>query len=720
MIKNSSADTPSSKTQRSLSLLRNVGVIAHIDAGKTTVSERMLFYTEAIHRMGEVHEGAATMDFMPEEQEHGITIASACNTCHWNDCQINLIDTPGHVDFTIEVERCLRILDAAVGVFCAVAGVEPQSETVWRQSEKFHLPKLAFVNKLDRKGANYAAVLESMMRRLGANPLPVTVPLGEGEDFVAVADIMSMERLDFDEISQGRVVQRRKLTVEERELVAPWRERFFEVLSEHDDKVLGAYLLGEELPRDVIAASIRQATLACHLVPVFAGSALRNKGIQPLLDGVTAFLPSPLDRTMEAKDSDGLCRILTSDPEGPLAALVFKVIIEQGRRLALARIYSGKLEQDMACFNASNGKNEKISHIYRLHADHREELKSAMAGDIIAISGLKTSRTGDTLCSRNELFLLEKITEYQPVISLALEPKNKEEADKLDEVLSRFSAEDPTIRVELDEATGQRLLSGMGELHLEILLERMLREYKLEPKTGNPQVVCRETVRQTASGTGVFERELGGVPHFGYVELTIEPKGRGEGESIEFDLNAPQVARVAQAAQVESPAADDKKQGNAKSSNKNKNAAWPAPWLQAVKDGLEGALHSGPLNGCPLVDVSVKVSKLERKEGQSSPAGYQMAAGAALREAVSKAAPALLEPIMRLEITTPENFVGSVVSLLGTRGARLESIDDDNGGLKNILAFAPMRELFGFSTDLRSVSQGRTGMNIRFDRFDLA
>ncbi len=707
MSKNDSHGIPDNSN-----MLRNIGIIAHIDAGKTTVSERVLFYTEAIHRMGEVHEGAATMDFMPEEQEHGITIASACNTCHWNGCQINLIDTPGHVDFTIEVERCLRVLDAAVGVFCAVAGVEPQSETVWRQSEKFGLPKLAFINKLDRKGANFTAVLESMKQRLGANPLPITVPLGEGENFVAVADIIKMERLDFDEAGQGKVVLRRKLNSEEKELVAPWRERFFEVLSENDDKVLGAYLLGEELPYETIVESIRQATMACRLVPVFAGSALRNKGVQALLDGVVAFLPSPRDRAIEAKDTDGHCRILSADPEGPLAALVFKITMEQGRRLALIRIYSGKLEQDMGCFNSSNTTNEKISHIYRLHADHREELKTALAGEIVAVSGLKTSQTGDTLCKRDQMFLLEKITEYQPVISLALEPKNKEEADKLDEVLARFSAEDPTVKVEMDEATGQRLLSGMGELHLEILLERMLREYKLEPKSGNPRVVCRETVRMAATGTGHFERELGGVPHFGHVELLIEPKTRGEGESIEFALED----------QLEDPAANKKRhepQKNSSGKSGTTSTTWPTLWLQAVKEGIAGALHSGPLNGCPLVDVAVKVTKLERKEGQSSPAGYQMAAGAALREAMSKAGPALLEPIMRLEITTPDNFVGSVVSLLGTRGAKLESINEDNSGLKSILAFAPMRELFGFSTDLRSVSQGRTGMNIRFEKFDL-
>lgn len=713
MTKHDSANT--SGNSKMLRDLRNIGIIAHIDAGKTTVSERILFYTEAIHRMGEVHEGAATMDFMPEEQEHGITIASACNTCHWNGCQINLIDTPGHVDFTIEVERCLRVLDAAVGVFCAVSGVEPQSETVWRQSEKFGLPKLAFVNKLDRKGADFSAVLESMRRRLGANPLPVTVPLGEGEDFVAIADIIKMERLDFDESGQGRVVTRSKLTTEEKQLVSPWRERLFEVLSEHDDKILGAYLLGEELPETAIIESIRQATIACRLVPVFAGSALRNKGIQPLLDGVVAFLPSPQDRAIEAKDASGQCRILNADPEGPLAALVFKITMEQGRKLALVRIYSGKLEQDMGCFNSSNATNEKINHIYKLHANHREELKSALAGEIVAVSGLKTSQTGDTLCKRDHMFLLEKIMEYQPVISLALEPKNKEEADKLDEVLARFSAEDPTVKVETDESTGQRLLSGMGELHLEILLERMLREYKLEPRSGHPRVVCRETVRQSATGTGHFERELGGVPHFGHVELLIEPKGRGEGEQIEFALED----------QTDDPTSNKKKHEPPKSSSgKNNNAAasgnWPAPWLQAVQEGVAGALHSGPLNGYPMADVSVKITKLERKEGQSSPAGYQMAAGAALREAMGKADPALLEPIMRLEITTPDNFVGSVVSLLGTRGAKLESINEDNGNLKSILAFAPMRELFGFSTDLRSVSQGRTGMNIRFDKFDLA
>ncbi len=673
-----------------LNMLRNFGVIAHIDAGKTTLTERILFYTDRIHRMGEVHEGTATMDFMPEEQERGITIASACTSCLWDGHTLTIIDTPGHVDFTIEVERSLRVLDGAIGVFCAVGGVEPQSETVWRQSEKFHVPKLAFINKMDRAGADFNAVLDAMRERLKANPLPVVIPLGQGADFAGVADVIRMERVRFDDATQGRVMERLPLSDEELECVLPWRERLLEAVADLDDGCMEQYLAGEEPSEEELRHVIRQATLALRAVPVFAGSALRNVGVQLVLDGVVAYLPGPLDIPAPVAHVGegrhvGEEVVLQVAPDGPLAALVCKVTMEEGRKVVLVRVYAGALHAGEAYRNVTQGVSERASRLFRLHADHREALEVARAGDIVAMTGMKSARTGDTLTQPDHPYLLENINAYQPVISLALEPRNAEEADRLDEALGRYLQEDPTLRFELDEETGQRLVSGMGELHLEVLAERLAREYRLSPRVGNPQVVYQETVTKEAEGSGEFDRELGGQPHFGRVGLHVAPRARESGNLVVFSMNT---------------------------------EGWPKPWLDAVEHGITDSLMSGVLKGYPVQDVAISVVSLERREGSSSPAGYHMAAVMAAKDALSAAASALLEPIMRVEISVPAEHVGDVVSLLGMKGAKVEDLFD-RSGQKIVQALAPMRRLFGFSTALRSATQGRAGLVLAFSRFDM-
>ena len=682
-----------------IAMLRNIGIIAHIDAGKTTFSERILYYSDVIHRMGEVHEGAATMDFMPEEQERGITIASACITCLWQGHTINLVDTPGHVDFTVEVERCLRVLDAAVGIFCAVSGVEPQSETVWKQADEFGIPRLAVVNKMDRPGADYAAVLEAMRARLGANPVPVTVPLGEGEDFSAVLDIVRLERVHFDDSLQGKRVERTPFTPEEEAVAGPWRERLMDALTMEDDALLDMYLSGENPSPDLLDSALRKGTLGRRFVPVFAASALRNIGVQPVLDAVCRYLPSPLDippavafragesRKSKAARQDAPERLeVATDPEATVCALVFKVQVSGGRKIVFLRLYAGTLREGETLLNSTTGKRERVMRLYRLHADRRENLESARAGDIVAVQGLKEAQTGDTLVGAEPLLLLEPIRAWKPVISLAFEPKNSEEGERLDAALAIFASEDPTLSVEMNEATGQRVVSGMGELHLEVLADRMRREYGIAPRLGNPQVVCRESIKGTASALVEFDRELGGQAHYGLVELGVAPRERGSGLEVQF--------------------ADDAYAAG----------EWHPPLLEAVEHGIQDAGYSGP-SGFPVEDIAVMVLRLGKKHGLATVPGMHMAAQQAVRKALEQARPVTLEPIMRLDISVPDSFLGAVISLLGARGARVEGIDD-KGGLKQIQALAPMRELFGFATSLRSVSQGRAGMVMQFLRFD--
>ncbi len=675
----------------SLSLVRNIGIIAHIDAGKTTVTERILYFSGAIHRMGEVHEGNATMDYLPEEQERGITITSACTTTHWHEYILNIIDTPGHVDFTIEVERSLRVLDGAVGVFCAVGGVEPQSETVWRQSEKFGVPKLAFINKLDRLGADFAAVLEDMRTKLRAAPLLLQIPDGQGQDFKGVIDLLRMRFLSFvpegkDASATAAQWQEAELTAEQELAAQPWREQILEKVAEQDDALLEAYLSGLPMDLEAVRAVIRRATLKGVLVPVLCGSALKNAGIQPLLDAICAYLPSPEDapaaKGMHPVSHDPVT--VSSDPSGPLAALVFKITIEAGRRLAYARIYSGTLTDGEQIRNVTQGQDERIAHIYRMHADKKQRLDAAQAGLIVGLAGCKATRTGDTLATSHSPVLLEQITAYQPVISLALEPKTQADAKKLSEALQFFLLQDPTLFLSQDEETDQLILSGMGELHLDVVLERMRREYGVSPRTGNPQVLRQETILKTAVGQAVFERELAKIPHFGAVRIAVAPRDRNKGNAVRWTMDT---------------------QG------------WPEAWIKAVEQGVADGLQSGVAKGYPVQDVLVEIEQLERRDGESSPVGYQMAAAQALKKALSQAEPVLLEPIMNIEMTVPDDFVGEVIGLFNSRGGRVGNMFDRSGA-KVITGIAPMRQLFGFSTALRSASQGRAGFTMRFARFD--
>ncbi|WP_316900899.1 elongation factor G [Pseudodesulfovibrio indicus] len=680
----SKSNAPSAKM---LSQLRNIGIIAHIDAGKTTLTERILYYSGKIHRIGEVHEGTATMDFMPEEQERGITIASAMTSCRWDPCMINIIDTPGHVDFTIEVERSLRVLDGAVGVFCGVSGVEPQSETVWRQSEAYHVPKLAFVNKMDRLGADFDAVLDSMVQKLKANPVAIQYPDGAGQEFVGVFDLVTMERLEFDQSSSGAAYARRPITEEEAGRLAPWRDKLLETAAEEDESILDLYLSGEEVPPAQVRAALRKATLARKIVPVLVGSALRNIGVQPVLDAVCQYLPSPL----EVPPATGIDpathkkKHFEVSHKEPLSALVFKVAMDDGRKVAMMRIYSGRVDAGGEVFNVTQGQPERVARLFRLHAGRKEKIDAAFAGDMVAAAGMKYARTGDTLCDKDSPILLEQIANYKPVISLAIEPRNNEEGEKLDEVLEKYLMEDPTLELKRDEDTGQVILSGMGELHLEVILERLRREYRLEPRAGRPQVVYQETVGSKARGRGEFNRELGEVMHFGGVELSVEPLARDKERTISFEVDT---------------------------------SAWPAAWLEAVEDGIQDGLQSGVIRGYPVQNVRVRVLGLERREGESSPVGYRMASAMALKEALSLADPKLMEPIMWVEISVPEEFVGDVVGLLGSKGAKIENMLD-RAGQKVVQALAPLAKLFGFSTDLRSATQGRAGFMMKFSRFDV-
>ena len=682
----SSAHEPGKRTR--LSLVRNIGIIAHIDAGKTTVTERILYFSGAIHRMGEVHEGNATMDYLPEEQERGITITSACTTTQWQEYILNIIDTPGHVDFTIEVERSLRVLDGAVGVFCAVGGVEPQSETVWRQSEKFGVPKLAFINKLDRLGADFAAVLEDMRSKLRTTPLPLQIPDGQGQDFKGVIDLLRMRFLSFIPEDKGanNQWQEAELTTEQELAARPWQEQILEKVAEQNDALLEAYLSGLPMDMDAIQTVIRHATLKGALVPVLCGSALKNAGIQPLMDAICLYLPSPED----APAAKGVHPVshdpvsLLADPGGPLAALVFKITIEAGRRLAYARIYSGTLAEGEQIRNVTQGQDERIAHIYRMHADKKQRLDSAQAGLIVALAGCKATRTGDTLATLHSPVLLEQITAYQPVISLALEPKTQADAKKLSEALQFFLLQDPTLFLSQDEETDQLILSGMGELHLDVVLERMRREYGVSPRTGNPQVLRQETILKTAVGQAVFERELAKIPHFGAVQIAVAPRDRDTGNAVRWTMDT---------------------QG------------WPEAWINAVEQGVADGLQSGVAKGYPVQDVLVEIMHLERRDGESSPVGYQMAAAQALKHALNEAGPVLLEPIMNIEMTVPDEFVGEVIGLFNSRGGRVGNMFDRSGA-KVVTGMAPMRQLFGFSTALRSASQGRAGFTMRFARFD--
>ena len=675
------------------SKLRNIGIIAHIDAGKTTLTERILFYTRKIHRMGEVHEGTATMDFMPEEQERGITITSACTTCHWKDRVINIIDTPGHVDFTIEVERCLRVLDGAVGVFCAVAGVEPQSETVWRQSEQFGVPKLAFVNKMDRPGADFDRTVQAIRTRLGANAVPVTIPVGSGADFSGVIDLIRAKVLSFSEDDEGMTVSESAPEGDLKEACSKARDHMLESLADVDDVFMEKYLEGS-VTEDDIRSAMRRAVLARTFTPVLAGSALGNKGVQPLLDAICDFLPSPCDLPpVKGLDAKGESVSVPLTEDGPFVGLVFKVVMEDGRKTAFLRVYSGRFDEGDSLTNVNRGKDDRVGRIYRLHADHREQLKSASAGDIVAVVGLRSAHTGETYAKGIDV-RLEAIESYAPVITLALEPRNADEGKVLDEALARSPEEAPTLLSEFDEETGMRTISGMGELHLDVTLERMRREYHISPRVGAPEVIMRETITGTGEGDCVFDRELGKVPHFGHVSVSVAPRPRGAGNTVKPGSFLPE-DKIAAAKVIQKEL------------------------LAAALEGATDALQSGDLTGYPVVDVAVTITGIERRDGVASEPGCRMAAAQALRQALAAASPVILEPVMNVTISCPEAELGSAISLFGTLGGKIDEMED-NSGQKVVHGTASLRKLFGFSTKLRSATQGRAGLVMSFSRFDRA
>ncbi len=675
------------------SKLRNIGIIAHIDAGKTTLTERILFYTRKIHRMGEVHEGTATMDFMPEEQERGITITSACTTCHWKDRVINIIDTPGHVDFTIEVERCLRVLDGAVGVFCAVAGVEPQSETVWRQSEQFGVPKLAFVNKMDRPGADFDRTVQAIRTRLGANAVPVTIPVGSGADFSGVIDLIRAKVLSFLEDDEGMTVSESAPEGDLKEACSKARDHMLESLADVDDVFMEKYLEGS-VTEDDIRSAMRRAVLARTFTPVLAGSALGNKGVQPLLDAICDFLPSPCDLPpVKGLDAKGESVSVPLTEDGPFVGLVFKVVMEDGRKTAFLRVYSGRFDEGDSLTNVNRGKDDRVGRIYRLHADHREQLKSASAGDIVAVVGLRSAHTGETYAKGIDV-RLEAIESYAPVITLALEPRNADEGKVLDEALARYTEEDPTLLSHFDEETGMRTISGMGELHLDVTLERMRREYHISPRVGAPEVIMRETITGTGEGDCVFDRELGKVQHFGHVSVSVAPRPRGAGNTVKPGSFLPE-DKIAAAKVIQKEL------------------------LAAALEGATDALQSGDLTGYPVVDVAVTITGIERRDGVASEPGCRMAAAQALKQALAAASPVILEPVMNVTISCPEAELGSAISLFGTLGGKIDEMED-NSGQKVVHGTASLRKLFGFSTKLRSATQGRAGLVMSFSRFDRA
>jgi elongation factor G len=666
--------------------IRNIGIIAHIDAGKTTVTERILYYTGRSPKLGEVHDGEAVMDWMIDEQERGITISSAVTTCPWKDRDIHIIDTPGHVDFTIEVERSLRVLDGAVGVFCAVGGVEPQSETVWRQADKYRVPKLAFVNKLDRVGADFFNTVKMMKTRLKANPLVLQLPYGVEDTFSGVIDLIRMKAIVWDDDTLGATFNDVDIPPDETERAERYREQLIEAVAEVDDAIMEAYLGERPIDTQMLMAAIRKATIGLALVPVLCGSALKNKGIQPLLDAIVAYLPGPADLPpMQGvhPDTGEPIACLPADNQ-PLAALIFKVAMIEGRKLSFVRVYSGRLEAGKEVYNPFRKIKEKLSRILQIHANKRERLDVAGAGSIVGVVGLKSSSTGETLCSAEKPVLLENIEVYEPVISVAVEPKTHSEQDRLQEVLAKFVDEDPTLRVQQDEDTGQMILSGMGELHLEVIISRMRREFNTRVSVGKPQVVYRESIAKSAEAAAVFDKEVAGQRHYGEVRLQLSPLPRGTGNRFASKVN---------------------------------DSVIPAVFVQAVEKGVMESLQSGTVMGYPVVDVSITLTGGGYKESQGSELAYKVSGAMACKEALAAAEAYLLDPIMTVEVFVPEEFMGEVIGDLNARAGKIEAIEP-KVGVQEIRAIVPLARMFGYSTALRSATQGRGTFTMHFSHFD--
>jgi len=672
--------------EKRLARTRNIGFMAHIDAGKTTVTERVLFYTKKTHRMGEVDDGTATMDWMQQEQERGITITSAVTAVEWKGSSIHIIDTPGHVDFTIEVERSLRVLDGAIAIFSAVEGVEPQSETVWHQADKYRVPKMALVNKMDRIGSDFFGTVKMMAERLGAHPLITQIPIGTEDRFIGVVDLIRAKGIVWDEHSLG--VEFREISVPkdiEKE-AALHRSRLIESIAELDEPLTEKYLNGEQISESELKAALRNATISMRAVPVLCGAALRNQGIQPLLEAIVDYLPSPLDIPPVEGTSPvtGEREIRMAKDEESFAALAFKVMMDEGRKLVYIRIYSGVLKVGAEVYNPRLKRGEKVSRIFQMHAHQRTRVEEAKAGEIVAVMGLKETTTGDTLCDRSRPILLEPIDFYKPVMSIAVEPKTSMDHEKLAESLGKLSEEDPTFQVKSDEDTGQTILSGMGELHLDVLVNRLLTEYHLEVNVGRPQVVYRETIEKEVEASAKFMKEMDEVKHFGEVFLRISPNARGRG--IGFHSEVPE-------------------------------GTLPAECLLSIEEGIGESSSVGVVLGYPMTDLRVTLLKANIDPAHPSPLALKIASSNALREGCRKAQPVLMEPMMEVTIIVPEEFMGEVVGDLKARRSSVEAINP-RGKVTMIKAISPLTRLFGYSTDLRSLTQGRGTFSMQFSRYD--
>jgi len=676
------------ETPVALDRVRNIGIMAHIDAGKTTTTERILYYTGRTHKMGEVHEGAATMDWMAQEQERGITITSAATTAFWRDFRINIIDTPGHVDFTVEVERSLRVLDGAVAVFDSVAGVQPQSETVWRQADKYKVPRIAFINKMDRTGANFFAAVQSMRDRLGANPVPVQIPIGAEDNFQGVVDLVEMQAIVYKD-DLGQEFETREIPAELSEQAHEYHHQMIDAVSHFDDEVLEAYIEDESsVTPEMIRRALRAGTIADEITPTLLGSAFKNKGVQPLLDAVIDYLPSPLDVPpmvgLDPKTGEEVERL--PSPGQPFSALAFKVMSDPYvGKLTYFRVYSGKIKSGDRVLNTTTGKTERVSRILQMHANHREERDEIMAGEIAAGVGLKNTTTGDTLAAESAPIVLESMTFPEPVIAVAVEPKSKADQDKLGSGLARLSEEDPTFRVTTDEETGQTIISGMGELHLEIIVDRLKREFNVEANVGRPQVAYRETAGKPVQNVREkFVRQTGGSGQYGDVVINLDPQQPGAG--YEF-------------------------------SDRIVGGKIPKEYIPAVDAGIKEAMDSGVLAGYPIVDVKVELVDGSYHEVDSSERAFKIAGSIAFKEAMKRSKPKLLEPVMAVEVTTPEDYLGDVMGNLNSRRGRIESMAP-LGNAQVIKAVVPLSEMFGYATDLRSMTQGRADFTMQFDRYE--
>ena len=670
----------------SLQNTRNIGVMAHIDAGKTTTTERILYYTGRTHKLGEVHEGAATMDWMVQEQERGITITSAATTAQWNDTRINIIDTPGHVDFTVEVERSLRVLDGAVAVLCAKGGVEPQSETVWRQAEKYHVPRIIFVNKMDIMGADFFRVVGMVKDRLKANAVPIQLPIGAEESFVGIVDLIEMDaKIYHDDL--GMKIEVTEIPEDMKAAAEEWRGALLESVAEADEELLMKYLDGEELTKDEIKAAIRKMTIAGDMVPVLCGTSYRNKGVQPLLDGVVDFLPSPVDIPAiigeDMKTGGEVAR--EADDKAPFAALAFKVMVDPFvGKLVFFRVYSGTIDSGSYVYNSTRDKKERLGRILQMHANKREELETVYSGDIAAAVGLKETTTGDTLCDEKHKILLESMDFPDPVIEIAIEPKTKAGQEKMGVALAKLAEEDPTFKTYTNEDTGQTIIAGMGELHLEIIVDRLLREFKVEANVGKPQVSYKETVTKLADVDYKHSKQTGGHGQYGHVKIRLYPRDPGEG----FEFKSSIIGGVV-----------------------------PKEYIPKIEDGIREAMQNGPIAGYQVVDVGVELYDGSYHEVDSSEMAFKIAASMAFRDAVRQASPVLLEPVFKIEVTVPEEYMGDIIGDLNGRRGRIEG-SDMNAGAVVVRGLVPLMNMFGYATDLRSKTQGRGVYVMQFDHFE--